>query len=237
MPKHHLIPALLLVAASPAAAGWLVTHDGDVVKTAGDWRLDGALVVFTTEDGRLSSIRARDVDLEASRARSVEPKLEPAAGPATRTGAAVLVLTDEDVAHVWSGVLEPEAVDPQMAAEPPEGMGEGDRRGSLVEVVDWRDRLDVESNTLVISGSVTNRGPGVATSTQVAVRLVDRSGELLDRRQATLGTAVMQPGAVAPFTATFPGNPGFATVEFDITNRGFSLRPATDPAEALPIDQ
>ncbi len=231
MSRLPILLALLLVAASPAAAGWLVTHDGNVLKTAGGWRVDGALVVFTAEDGRLSSIRVREVDLEASLARGAEPAsaAAPMAEPTAPNARPVLVLTDDDVGHVRSARdFEPEPDGSGLSDQPPADAAEPARAGSVVEVVDWRERVDVESNSLRIEGTVTNRGPGLATNTQVEVRLLDDSGELLERRQATLREPTMRPGAIVPFTASFSGSPGFVTIEFDVRSRGFKLRPASE---------
>jgi glutaredoxin len=99
-----------LAIAGPAAADWLVLRDGGKVETRGPWRERGKLVVFTDAEGVLRSLRAADVDLEASgeataRAAAPAPKAPP---PARREP--VLVLTDDQVAHV-----PPE----EMAAEAP----------------------------------------------------------------------------------------------------------------------
>lgn len=80
MPRlQRSVPILLLAVAAPAAAEWLVTHSGEEIETAGDWEVRGALVVFKTAGGQLSSLRASTVDLDESRARSAQ---SPTAGRA-----------------------------------------------------------------------------------------------------------------------------------------------------------
>ncbi len=54
----------LLAMTSPAAADWLVTKDGARIETEGPWKTKGAMVVFTSAKGTLSSLRLDEIDLE-----------------------------------------------------------------------------------------------------------------------------------------------------------------------------
>lgn len=63
-----LVATLAAGAPAPAGADWLVMKDGSRVETDGPWKLEGGgrLVVFTRPDGTLASLRASEVDLDAS---------------------------------------------------------------------------------------------------------------------------------------------------------------------------
>ncbi len=222
-----LAAILVLTAAAPAAADWLVTTSGEEIETAGEWEVRGALVVFQTPDGRLNSLRASEVDLDASHERTTAPVVEPEPEPEPTPRGPVLVITDADVAHVaadFEETGEPEAEDGPEAEDSP--------AASVLEVVRWQDLVDVQANTLQIFGSVANRGESVVTNARVMVRLLDRSGDLLESQRATLGEPAIGPGAMTSFSATFPGSPGFASVEFDVQARGFRVRPAPELLEA-----
>ncbi len=243
---RHTVPfvlALVLTVTGSASAAWLVTHDGELIETSGDWKVDGRVILFTPIEGQLSSIRASEVDIEASRARSQRQEEEAIPESTPSSLRTVLVLTDDDVGHVRP-LSEAAKAATQSPSTDEDGSEVGDAEGddtaptaSVIEVVNWNERVDVEKNQLEVFGSVTNSGAGVATRTRLEVRLLDRSGELLERRRATLGEAVLRPGAVVPFSASFPGSPGFATVEFDIRSRGFQVREPIDATPAgLPVD-
>ncbi len=182
-------------------------------------------MVFRTPEGRLTSLRAREVDLDASHART-EASHAPAAGidtgPPTRREGPVLVITDADVRRAPVGAdsrIESTDEDPEAA----------DEDGGTVEIVSWQDRVDVEANALEITGALVNRGEAVATDTRLEVRLLDADGALLESRRAAIGRPALGPGESASFHASFPGNPGFAAIGFDVRSRGFRVapRPAT----------
>ena len=223
------IPVLLLAVAAPAAADWLVTRSGDEIETAGAWEERGGLVVFTNLDGRLSSLRARDVDLEASRERTDAPPVieaEPPAEPAHK--GPVLVITDADVRHVASDLASDEPA--SEALETPSGPQDGsetpESAEGTVEVVSWQDRLNVQANALEVYGTLVNNGSSVVTDANVQVRLLDRDGDLLESRRAALAQRTLSPGGTGSFSATFPGSPGYASIEFEVQSRGFRVRPA-----------
>jgi hypothetical protein len=67
--KRHLALAAVaatLIGAPAARADLLVTREGVAIETAGPWRVEGRMVVFTLPGGALSSIRADQVDLDRS---------------------------------------------------------------------------------------------------------------------------------------------------------------------------
>jgi len=73
---------LLLEAAMSARADWLVTREGGRVETKGPWQVKGKLVVFTrAADSGLASLRASEVDLEASAKATADAKVQAEAPP------------------------------------------------------------------------------------------------------------------------------------------------------------
>lgn len=89
-------------AATFCAADILVTRDGQQIETEGPWTVKGRQVVFTTPEGRLTSIRLTEVDMEASElATNPPPPPPPALGAEAEKPKAppkpVLVLTDENI--------------------------------------------------------------------------------------------------------------------------------------------
>src|SRR3954449_11180111 len=61
---------------APARADWLVTREGGRVETKGPWQVKGKLVVFARAgDGSLASLRATEVDLDASAKATTEAKI------------------------------------------------------------------------------------------------------------------------------------------------------------------
>lgn len=103
--------ALLLLLPAAGQADWLITQDGQRIRTQGPWEVKGRMVVFTSERGTLSSIRLDEVDLEASEeftARAARPAAEtPAEAPQPPS---VMILTNEDVAQSEEGAEGAEAV-------------------------------------------------------------------------------------------------------------------------------
>src|SRR3954466_7306493 len=81
-----------------AGAGWRVTRDGGRVETKGPWQMKGKLVVFTrADDGALASLRASEVDLDASTKATADAKVQAAAPPPPVAPQKKLaVLTDKD---------------------------------------------------------------------------------------------------------------------------------------------
>jgi len=69
--RRLALPLLLCLVALPAGADWLVLKNGTRIETQGPWTERGRQIVYTTlAEKRLVSIRAADVDLEASRRAS-----------------------------------------------------------------------------------------------------------------------------------------------------------------------
>lgn len=70
--------SLLVLVPALAQADWLILHNGVRVETKGHWTVKGKLVVYTSLDKTLRSIRLSEVDVEAStRASATEPASKP----------------------------------------------------------------------------------------------------------------------------------------------------------------
>jgi hypothetical protein len=219
----------VLAAAGPAAADWLVTKEGAKVETQGAWTVKGKLVVFKTPDGKLSSLRVVDVDLDASRnateeavAAQAQAEAEPEK-PAERKKS-VRVITDKDVRQ-GAAPGSPEAA----AGSPP-----GPTSGPGVVVDTWKQDRDSEDGHVVINGSLQNASGATAVDLQLKVMLYDETGSLLATSQAALGAAALPPGEKIIFRADFPGYFSFATLKFEPTGKRLTTRPADQPIPAAP---
>lgn len=108
------ITGFLLLAAAPAVqADWLVTREGQRIRTEGPWKVKGRMVVFTSDRGTLSSIRLDEVDLEASEQETARAtRSAPSAEAATKgqPKPSVMILTNQDVARGEAGAVGAEGV-------------------------------------------------------------------------------------------------------------------------------
>jgi hypothetical protein len=200
-----------LVAAlvEPAVADWLMTRDGAKVESNGPWEVRGAVVVFTLPNGSLSSLRLRDVDLDASDAATAKAKEEVSRTqiedqPDRRK--AILVLTDDEVAHVW----------PEDPTRPPLEEGSNEIPSQRIEVLNWREKENTGSD-VVISGRIGNRSDDVVGSIRLGVRLLDLRRQPIASGQAALEKLVLRPGETTSFQVVLPGAGGYhGDVEFDV---------------------
>lgn len=114
MKAKILITAALALGLLPGGlrADWLVLRDGARVETRGPWQVKAGQVIFTQTNGTLSSLRLRDVDLEASRTLTEQPA--PAAPEPEKPAAPkepVMVITDREIQRSSSaGLSGPEAL-------------------------------------------------------------------------------------------------------------------------------
>lgn len=222
---------LALAAAAPAAADWLVTREGKRVETKGPWKVKGKLVVFTLSDGKLSSLRAAEVDLDASRrateeavAAAAAAQAVPAAEPAKPREAKV-VLTDESFRRA-APVSPASPADP--AAAPGEEAKEGEAEPGKLSIASWERSSGTRH--VVIRGTVHNEAPTDATAVQVTVLLYDETGKLLVTGDAVLSSTILPAGQSGGFEAGFPDVFSFAAAKFEA--RGLHiLRKTGDPAK------
>ncbi|HSM13696.1 MAG TPA: glutaredoxin family protein, partial [Thermoanaerobaculia bacterium] len=90
----------IALTAGAAGAEWLVLRDGGRLEIVGAPRVEGRRVLFTLPGGQLGALRAELVDLAATDVANRPPVPASAPAPAAPGRAAVLRLTDADVAHV-----------------------------------------------------------------------------------------------------------------------------------------
>ncbi len=204
-PLHVLVGILCLLCAAPAPADWLVGSDGERVETRGPWRVKRSLVVFTSADGTLSSLRLADVDLEASARATAAPRAakSPAAQPAAPVARPpVLVLRTADVGRA----SEPPAEEAEEAAAD-EAVEQAPAEAARlpVEVIAWRQAESTGVAGLEISGTLRNDSSSIVTGAGVHVSLFDHDGELIARHDAFLDAVSIAARATTGFRALFPG--------------------------------
>jgi hypothetical protein len=204
--------ALLMLAmgAVPAAADWLVMGDGTRVETRGPWRQDGRLLVFTSPDDRLVSLRSSSVDLPASveatrqaaeaatRAQEGEDGDRERPQPPPRQSRRI---TNADVGP---GVPTPPGrgegeVAAVEAGEPAAAPG----RGAL-DIVDSRQSTDEFDGHLIVTGSVVNRSGQTAAAVGLTVLAYGADGELLGSQRAALTAEALAGGEGTTFQVDFP---------------------------------
>jgi hypothetical protein len=226
-----LAAALLALAAVPASADWLVTRQGGRVETKGAWQTKGKLVVFTLPDGKLSSLRLNEVDLDASRRATEEAAAAQAAPaptePPQKPREAKVVLTDESFRRA--------APPPPQAAPGEEGKEERKKgeaaapEAGKIVIASW-ERLSAPGNgSVVIAGNVRNEAPDQATGVVVTVLLFDETGKLLVSGDAVLSSTIVPAGQSASFRAEFPEVFTFAAAKFDARGMLILRKPGEPP--------
>jgi hypothetical protein len=238
VPGMALLFALLVATGSPAQAEVLVLRSGETLEVKGSWQQRGSRIVYTAADGSLLSIRASEVDLEATQARA-EQAAEPAADPvdpessaqpqhaASRSNARpVVTITNRDVGGAQRKA-QPTQSDglseaPAAAAAAPQG-------ALQLIVTEWSDQLGVGAG-LVISGTLSNQGDSTGVNVRVTAELIDSDGRAVDISTASLDGVRLEPGDRSPFEVRFPSAVAFETVRFDVTAVPL-LRRAPDTVE------
>lgn len=235
--RFVILFALAALLAPPARADWLVTREGGRVETRGAWTVKGKLVVFHTTDGKLSSLRVADVDLDASRRlteEAVAAQAQAAAEPEkpAEPKRSVRVITDKDV--------KPAAVPEEAEEEVAEGEAEkkeeakGPATGPGLVVESWSQARAPEGDHVLINGTLQNASSATATDLKLKVMIYDASGTLMATSQAALAANALTPGQKASFKAEFPGYFSFATIKFEGESRRLATRPADQPIPPAP---
>lgn len=221
------IPALglliaLLIAASPAAADWLVTRAGGRVETKGPWQIKGKLVVFTQADGALASLRLSEVDLEASRKATAEAQTKATAPPPPEPPKKKLAtLTDADFHR------PPPGASPTKPAEPAAQSGP-------VAVSSWK-RVDRPGEGIEIQGTLHNNTDDLVVNAAVEVQLYNEAGDRVGTVAGVLSSPALQPRSSVEFKASFPDIFTFADVKFEPKGLPLDINPA--PAEQPPPEK
>ena len=257
MRRSGLAPLLFLfllsAAAAPAAADWLQMRDGSRVETRGPWQLKGAVVAFTLPNGTLASLRAADVDLEASERITAEavapPKPAPTPAP-TPVREAVLTITDADLAPA-TGVVAPTPSDsapdagsttgaspPGAARHAANAAGAPDPSAGL-EVVAWETSYDADTSTTTLTGTLRNTGKTLAYDVAVVASTFDPDGQPLTRSDAQLASPGVGAGRTVGFRIAYPGSMRIERAEFELSaKRASTGQPPPDPAPTpLPTPQ
>jgi hypothetical protein len=229
---------LLILAAvfSPVAADWLVTREGGRVETKGAWTVKGKLVVFHTAEGKLSSLRLADVDLDASQRateEAVAAQAQAAAEPdkPAERRKSVRVITDKDVKPA-----PPPAEPAADAEEEPTRENATAATGSGLAVETWSQERDPDDDHVLINGTLKNNSNVTSAELKLKALIFDETGSLIATSQAALAATALQPGEKVAFRAEFPGYFSFATVKFEAQSRRLKLQPADQTAPSSPPD-
>ena len=198
----------------PVAADTLVTTTGAQVQTKGPWKVKGNQVVFTQPDGKLSSLKVADVDLEKSAAATAKAAAPPAPPEAAKPAKPVVLrLTDNDVGHA-------ESVDAPAADKPaatPEAVAAGASNALVVQ--GWDQHPGEDGSGILITGSVLNPTKNTATQITVDVGLYGADGKLLQVTRAALASESLPPGQKTSFRCAFPDVPAMTAAKFDIRSK------------------
>jgi hypothetical protein len=221
---HGIALALLAVGVAPlpAHADWLVTQEGGRVETKGPWQVKGKLVVFTrAADGALASLRATEVDLDASAKATAAAKVQAAApAPVEAPQKKLAVLTDKDF-H------KPVPVD---ASGKPADTAPA-KTGPLI-VSDWKKLDRPSGDGIAVEGTVHNSTGDMMVNASIEVQLYNESGERVGTAPGLLTSTSIQPDGSVQFHANFPGVFTFATAKFAINGLPLNMSPAPDKDKA-----
>ncbi len=234
---------MLLCAAwsMPLAADWLVTQDGDQIETQGEWKVKGKLVVFTSPQGALTSIRASEVDLDASAVlteKAKNPPPPPPPAPPEKQKAAVRVFTDDDIRAATPEAPLPPASDGEEGEGSTAGgeetgeedgeegeEGEEANKDGGVEVESWRISASDQVEGVEIFGSLRNRGAEMAAELSLVARVADEDGNQLAEQSAFLKNNSLLPGRATSFRVLLPGLSSLPTdPTFVIKSRGIRMQ-------------
>lgn len=220
----------LLAPSRRAGADWLVMKDGSGrVETRGPWEVRGATVVFYRPDGSLASLRAADLDLDASKAATeaaAQPTPEPAATPKPEEKKAVVTITDKDVAHVDPATLAAEQAAAQPGATPTPAPAPGATAPDRIQVVHWNQDLEHSQDGVVLVGEIANSSPDVVGNIVVSASLFDDQGKQLATSDALLGSDVLSPSQKTSLRVTFPGVFNFTDAKFQVKSSALKSAPA-----------
>ncbi len=233
------IVAALLLWSAAAEADWLVLRDGARLEVNGPWKISGRQVVFTAPDGKLSSLRADQVDLEASaRAteealRARETKGDEAPSVAEPSPKARWSFSDKDFAHPTPpsevSAVAPEEGEDGAKTAPPEAPK------SSLDVVVWSQSVDPSRNRIKVSGTLQNSSKDMAASVELEVQLVDREGVVVGAQGATVRKLSLAPGESTDFVTTFPQVINYETVKFAPKASMFKVEPKEEKAKPATI--
>jgi len=227
-----------IFAGRPAAADWLVTQEGAKVETRGPWQVKGKLVVFTTADGTLASLRVAQVDLPASQKATADKQkmvVEDIARPAEKKKP-VRTITDKDVGHPGAPAANP----PGDAAGKADDKAKGGKieptvnkgKTSAVVVGSWQKMDRDTKDGIEIFGELKNEAAEIASEVQLTVTLLDETGGVVGTSNAVLTTNTIEPKSATNFRAVFSGVFTFASAKFEVKSVPLKLQAVPQPGDA-----
>ncbi len=250
MRKEVLLLSLISMAMplAPAAGDWIRTREGALVETKGPWKVKGAVVLFTSPEGRLSSLRVSEVDLDGSAVATAEAKKAPPPPPPEAKREPVLDLTNKDISRAGGRRARPEgrpgtAAEAGTEAEAGTTTEEEEAPGSRqpppagpaeMRVVSWRQIENAQISGVEIVGTLQNVGSAIATDLGVTVTLFNDDGTEIASVNAFLGTVSLAPRHTTTLRALFPDVYTFADEpDFAIRNNSIEVQGVTRPRSDL----
>ena len=207
--RGGIASALLFAAAAFcfAARDVVVLQGGARVELQKPPARQGNIVLLTSADGTLLSVRASDIDWKATaaaRTARVSANPSPAVAPPPETPAqaakngregpkARVKLTDADVGH--TGEEEP-------GSEEKPKKEESRSATAKLDVVDYSQ--EKAGANLIVRGSMRNTGATPAVNTHMTVTAMDEKGEKIASAEAGLSNGLVASGTTVSFTATIP---------------------------------
>lgn len=224
--------AAALAAAVPAAADWLVMRDGSRVESKGAWEVRGALVVLTLKNGALSSVRTKDVDLDASKAATeaaARPPEPVAPAKPAEPKKAVLTVTDADIGHVDAVPAPPPAAPAAGAAAGAAAPAKPAEPAERLVVAEWHQDLDASTGGATLVGQLNNVSVDLVQDVKLMVSLLDDNGALLADGNALVGATTLLPGQGTNFRVSFPGVLHFTSTKFKAEGYARKVAGAPEP--------
>ena len=216
-PRVFLLALASAWAAVPPVAGdWLVTRDGARIETAGTWQVKGSQVIFTLPGGRLSALRAADVDLEASAAETRRAAAAETAAAETATSGETSAIRVKRPRRAFTNDNVGETDDSDDTTD--EATGTADSAESVaseapaaeepttsepVELESWDSREGDDG--LEIHGILRNTGDSFAADLRLMVTVPGEVDEPPLTPRAFLDSSALAPGASTRFRVLLPG--------------------------------
>ncbi|HEV7668097.1 MAG TPA: FxLYD domain-containing protein [Thermoanaerobaculia bacterium] len=226
-----------LVAGTTARADWLVLRDGSRLEVKGTWKVSGKQIVFTSIDGKLSSLRGDQVDLEAS-ARATEEAVRASEEAEVESAPAEEVkpkarwsFTDKDFPHPQAEGTTADVDGDQGGAKTGAKTTPTETPKPGLEVVVWSQSIDPARNRIRVSGTLQNAGKDMAASIELEIQLVDRQGVVVGAQPAVVQKPSLAPGESTDFSTTFPQVISYETVKFAPKASMFKVEPKEEKAK------
>jgi hypothetical protein len=227
----------------PAAADWLITREGARVETHGPWQVKGKVVVFTSADGTLSSLRVAQVDLDASKKATTDKQKMVEEDISTKPAEkrkSVRSITDKDVTHPTESAADGAAgAPPQDGKDAKDADAKGAKsdtkvnrgKSSPVVVGSWQKVERDQKDGIELFGTLKNESSDIASQVVLAVTLLDEAGGVVGTTEAILTANAIEPGSATNFRAIFSGVYTFASAKFDVKSAPLKLQAVAPPPE------